>query len=267
MQRGILNRILRKIFKKENRLFLYLTFSIIIMLFLSAYAKKWSSNQTIESFIITGNKFVPTDELLGNVDSSLIECIRNDVELIDLKEKIVKHPYVLNSFIMQKNSTCIEIEVMERKPVAVLIKNDGSLCYCDVFGTLLPYRLSLHFSGLPLIRNTFVNDVLDSSALDDAIGILMELKKPDFFKIWKNISEIDYDRKTNSFLFLTLDDSYTVYFGKAENMKAKLDLLCDFYESAIQDIKPAEIRCVDVRWDNRIIVQLNQHNESNAFHL
>ncbi|MFH1052591.1 MAG: hypothetical protein V1779_16855 [bacterium] len=261
MQKRILNRILRKIFKKENRLFLYLSLVIISILFLSAYANKWSSGQTIESFVITGNKFIPTDELLGNVDSSLIECLRNDVELLELKDEIVKHPYILTSYVMQKNSSVIEIEVTERIPIALLVKNDGNLCYCDAMGYILPYRLSLQFHELPILRNLFIYDKVDTNALLDAVSILKRLDKPEFSRFERIVSELEYDRKRKSFIITTGDNAYKVIFGNAKDINKKLDLICDFFENSLQEIKTSDIKYIDTRWDERIIVQMNDINE------
>ncbi len=258
MQKGILNRILRRIFKKENRMFLYLTFVIITILFLSAYANKWSSAQTIDSFVITGNKFIPTEELLGNVDSSLVKFVRNDVELLDLKDKIVRHPYVLTSFVMQKSSSVIEIEVKERKPVALLVKNNGDLCYCDERASILPYRLSLQFQDLPILRNFFIKETVDTNALLEAVGILKELKNPENFDFSRLVSEIEYEKKSNSFIMVTASNVSKIIFGNAKNIRNKIGLLCDFYKYSMQDIKPGDIIYIDVRWEERIIVQTNQ---------
>ncbi|ROL62044.1 hypothetical protein D9V86_02815 [Bacteroidetes/Chlorobi group bacterium ChocPot_Mid] len=242
-------------FSKENRLFLYLLIIILTVLFISAYANKWSSKQSIQSFIITGNKFIPTEELLGNVDSALIDCSRDELELLDLKDKIVKHPFVMSSFVMQKGANSIEIEINERKPVAILIKNDGSLCYSDFFGNILPYRLSLKFCGLPVLRNFFVNGILDSAGLKDAIEILKEIRKPEFAKISSIISEIEYQK--GSFNFISSDYSYPIIFGCANNIKVKLEILDDFYNNAFFELDAKDIRYVDVRWNERIIVQTN----------
>jgi|GEM_PF-2012613 len=258
MQQGILNRILKKFFQKENRLFLYLSVIIILILFLSAYAGKWSSNQSIDSFIITGNKFIPTEELLGNVDSSIVSGIREDVELLELKDKIVRHPYVQTSFIIQKSSSVIEIEVKERMPIAILVNKDGGLSYCDAMANVLPYRLSLQFQDMPIVRNIFKNNLVDTNALESAVRILKEMKKQEYSMLMHYVSELNYERDSKTFSIITTDNACIVKFGTAENIREKLQRLSDFYEYALQDINVNDIRYIDVRWDERIIVQTKQ---------
>lgn len=258
MQKRILNRIISKIFRKENRLFLYLSFIIILILFLSTFANKWSSGQTIKKFIITGNTIIPQNELLGNVDSTLLKRVRNDVELLDLKDKIISHPFILTTYVMQRNASVIEIEVKERIPVGLLVRNDGSLCYCDDGMEIIPYRLSIKFDGLPVLRNFFNKNKLDSAALSGVLKILEQSKKSEFAVFYRLISEIEYDRNSKIYTIITADNAYSIFFGRADNIRTKLDLICDFLENAIQEINTNDIKYVDLRWEDRVIVQTKQ---------
>ena len=249
---------IRKIFEKENRLFLYLSLVILLILFLSTFASKWSSVQSIESFVISGNTYIPSKELLGNIDSASIKSIRDDVDLLELKDKIIKHPFILTTYVMQRNSSVIEIEVKERTPVAILVKNDGNFCYCDDMLALIPYRISLKFNELPVLRNFFNNKGLDSVALLGAIDILRNSKKKELENLYNLISEIEFDKESKSYTIVTADNAYSVKLGKAENIKEKLSLFSGFLGNAIQEVNTNEIKYIDIRWEDRIIIQTKQ---------
>jgi hypothetical protein len=255
MRKLSLNRIVGAIFDKKNRLFLYLIFVLFFIGFLSVFANKWTSSQKIEKIIIYGNTFIPTSEIFSCIDSTVTGQLTENNDFIDLKDITIKHPFIYKSYIMHKNPSIIEIEVKERIPVALLIKNDGNLCYADSTACLLPYRLSLKFGEFPLIRGIFSESSVDSTALAGAILIVNQLNESKNGNLLQLVSEIDYNRITKLFSIYTSDNEYCIYFGKAEEVSDKIELLSDFFATKLPSVDIKNLQYIDVRWRDRVVLK------------
>lgn len=262
------NSMLRTFFKKENRHYLFVLTALLFIVFLSAFAKNWTATQRIEKFIISGNSFIPGDEILSIAVSSTASGIskaseskeneRKDIDFLILKEAINKHPFVLTSYIMQKSSNEVEIEIVERNPVAILVRDNGDLCYSDQTGSILPYRLSLKFGELPLVRNIFRKKSADTVALQGAISIIGELIKSDNDIFGNQISEIEYNPKSRTYNLISSGSGYYILFGKAENIANKIQVYSEFMISKMNSIDARTIKNIDIRWKGRVVVLSNE---------
>ena len=249
---------LKTFFKKENRHYLFVLTALLFIIFLSAFAKNWTATQRIEKLIISGNRFIPGNEILSIAETSTSTGERKDLDFLNIKEKINEHPFVLTSYIMQKNSNEIEIEVVERNPVAILVRDNGELCYTDQTGSVLPYRLSLRFGELPLVRNIFKRKSVDTTALLGSISIMLELSKSDNDLFGNLISEIEYNPKSKTYSLISSDKGYYILFGKAENIASKIRVYSEFMQSKMNSIDSRTIKNIDIRWKDRVVVLSNE---------
>jgi cell division septal protein FtsQ len=246
------------ILNKENRLYLYLILIISFTALLSVSAAKWKSSQIIKQIIISGNTYIPTEEILSKIDKTLINKLHEDIQLINLKKNIIVHEFISNTYLMQRNPSIIEIEVEERIPIAIVTKPDGSLCYLDKTGYLLPYRLSLKFDELPIIRNLYINSKIDSTALLNTANILTELKKEKNELLFNLISEIVYLHTDKSFEIITTDKAYKILFGRAIDVSKKIEKCCEFLATKMNEINVNDMKYIDIRWKNRVIIMNNE---------
>ena len=250
-----LNRILKKVLAKENRLFLYLVIVITFVGFLSVFANKWSEQQHIKKFLITGNQLIPSEEILSVIDTTITKNTRGEIDFMKVKSLIMKHPYVLNVYIIQKNSSIVEISIEEREPIAALVKTSGNLIYIDKYGKILPYRLSILYAELPIFHGIFNESRIDSFALQSTLNICYELSKEQFQPLNSIVSEIIYDKGTQTFKMLTNDNAKEIYLGKARNFKNKFEILKTFMQTVFKTTDIKDIDYIDLRWSERVIIK------------
>jgi cell division septal protein FtsQ len=250
-----LNRIFKKVLAKENRLFLYLVIVITFVGFLSVFANKWSEQQQIKKFIITGNQLIPTEEIQSIINTTITNTTKCEIDFMKVKSLILKHPYVSNVYILQKNSSIVEISIEEREPIAILVKTSGQLLYIDKFGKILPYRLSILYTELPIFHGIFSTLGIDSVALESTLDICYELSKEQFQPLNSIISEIIFDKETQTFKMLTNDNAKVIYLGKARNFKNKFEILKSFMTSVFKTTDIKNIEYIDLRWSERVIIK------------
>ena len=255
MVKSILNKTFSLIFSKENRLFLYLICVLIFIAFLSVFANRWNSEQIIDSYKITGNHAIPTEELFQCLDSLGIYSETEKTDLMDLKLNISHHPFVQQAYVMRKNSSDIEIEVEEKSAIAITVNENGDIFYLDQKGELLPYRLSLLYVDLPVIHGLYKKGKLDTRALQDCRNIIDLLYTDENKELKFMISEIIYNQNTKEINLLSTDRAYKIIIGNAQNLSMKFDLLNIIRKNILKNININTVEYVDLRWNNRVIIK------------
>lgn len=258
MRKVSLNRIFKKILAKENRLFLYLVIVITFVGFLSVFANKWSEQQHINKFILSGNRLIPTEEIYSVIDTTITKDTKGEIDFMKVKSQILKHPYILNVYIIQKNSSVVEISVEEREPIAILVKENGDLAYTDKYGKILPYRLSILCAELPVFHGLFRNSQIDSSALKSALDVCLELSKEQFQSVSTIVSEVIYNHRSQTFKILTTDNAKEIYLGKTGDFKNKFEMLSAFMATVFKTTDIKKIDYIDLRWSERVIIKYKQ---------
>lgn len=231
---------------------------ILFIIVIAGFALQWNKNQRIKAIGVSGNNALQNQEIYSALDSNMKDSINKNIRLNDIRKGIDSIPFVDNSYPMHKNTKELTIEIDERQPSGIVILENGDPIYLDRTGKLIPYRLIQFQRTLPLLRNIFKNNKLDTIALKNAITILNTLNKEEFTFIEKFVSEIIWDESSKSFNII-MDSGEKVILGNTANIYNYIDKLSCFiknrYISKTNDI----IDYIDLRWNDKIIVKTKQN--------
>lgn len=237
--------------RKSRIAALLIVFTAVLSLVVAA--NKWNSNQYIKEINIVGAELIEHSEILDIIAEPVINRPKENIRLVEVEVLSKRHPYILSSNAVMQSAGVLKLEVKERKPVAVVVGADGDLYYSDEKGALLPYRLFTSIKNLPVLANCFPYGVLDTAALKSGIKIIENLKNDKTEMLDYFISEIKYNNQDKTFSIITCESDLKIFFGKAENIARKLDLLALFCGKRLTKIAAAKLKYIDLRWENQIV--------------
>lgn len=245
MQRTDLNGSQRKL-----KLIFILSFSFICFFFLLFISSKWINSKPVKAVLVYGNEIIPTDEIINQIDTHSLSS--NDF-LLSIKSNIKTHPYIQNTIISHKQVDQINIVVKEKKPIALMLNEDGEPLLIDRFNNILPCKNYKNCVNLPVLRGLFYLGTLDTVALSTFYQLLDVINsKNELLNYF--ISEIIYNRNLNSFHLLSNDYGIKIYLGNSDNLEIKIDKLSEFLLEKKSQIKFSNLDYIDLRWKNLIAV-------------
>jgi len=155
------------------------------------------------------------------------------------------------------------IHITLREPIARLFNLDGSSCYIDKDGTLMP--LSDNYVAHVLTINGFVNetnlekniiDVMNNDSLktieivDDLYEISNYVCSDKFFS--SQITHI-YVNSKNEFEFIPRVGRQRILFGSSEDMTGKFKKLKVFYKEGMAKAGWGQYDTINVKYKNQIV--------------
>jgi cell division protein FtsQ len=234
-----------------------------IQLFLFLFYSSYFNLSRVE---VSSMKQVNKDEILTLVN------IKPNSNLLTLRtesiiNKVSAHPWVEKVRIQKQLPNRVRIEVMERKPIAVICgkENFG----IDASGYLLPGIRMEEVRHLPLITITdntlFSNpDRITTPAMENALFAIQYLgnNNPTFLK---EISELNIVSPDNLVIY-TLHEGTEIRLGK-DNLEERLDKLQQVWEIVKQQQLVEEY--IDLRFDKQGIVtkpknRITEQNQTSA---
>jgi len=256
MLRGTLDRLaIMMRLALEKRVFIVLCSVILLISALAIFANMWSSNKIITSLAISGNIVIPELEIISTIHTPIINTTKNQISLQQIRRDVLHHPYVQSVAVEGSHSNQINIEIKERKPLAIIVGPDGSLVYYDENAVALPYRLSEKFHDMPLLRGVFVNGKIDTVCLLCGIKIIKELSKETYRTLYSITSEVIYQQDQKLFYLMTADAGVKIMLGETGNLDDKLDLLLAYWKEKGQKAKTANSEYIDLRWKDQLVVR------------
>ncbi len=242
----------------KNRILVYLFVVSIFILILTLFANTWISEQNVKSIVIKGNTFIPNDELYSLIKNITQNNRYENLSLSNLKKKIERHPFVKEAFLVKRNTSIIEIEIKERIPKAITVKDNGNLVYVDKDGIIMPYRLSARFMNLPVFQGYYTNKKIDRSSIISGIQLFEKIN--DEINLL-DISEINFNQTTKEFDLITSNYTFPIKFGKMINADMKIKKLKPLATKVLNAAQDIKINHVDLRWKDKIILSFNNFNE------
>ena len=243
--------------KKKQRISLIepmIYLSILIALAFSAF--KWT-----EYYYNFENKifyFSDTDILDKKNYSSILNQVPKE-ELAGMKIKeinkiIEQHPYVKAARISNRYPNIIKIEIVERRPLAILEVNP--LIMIDCHGYILPYKNNFKDIDLPILANIIdlknpinFGEKSTSNIINKAVSWLSYIEKNHLY-LYENISELKVTSSDE--LELILSDYPTKIFFGQKRVKSRINSLIKF-ENVLEPNKISDYKYLDMRYDNQII--------------
>jgi cell division protein FtsQ len=191
---------------------------------------------------ISGASQLSERDIMGRVTPYLKESLLR-VDIVKIKEAITNHPFVREVSVKRAYPFSVVIDVKEKVPSALWVKNDGDVFVLDESGE--PYRKM----GKGDIKGLFI---INTKERADVASIFREVNVWSTEGIMKKekLSEVAYN-EGNITLF-GLDDGVEIILGR-EDQKKRLKRAVAVMEDARK--RGLLIKCIDARFEKGAIIQ------------
>lgn len=226
------------------------------VLYLTFFSKKKINKGEIKMIEVTGNYLLNGDEYLKSTKLD-DQSTYDDLTLPVIKDRILKHPYILRADVENDGIGGVRIEIKEKKIKAVIL-HDSEPYFITESYQVLPLLSETKFSDLPVISNLpdSINirtlSVLKTESIDEAFKIIDAAKLTNE-SISKHLAEINL-RKGGDIILTFSGIKLPVIFGKAGAAKKMvyLDILWDDMQAQKNIIEDSEY--IDLRFSSEIYV-------------
>ncbi len=244
---------------RKTILFSILTAAAIGILII--VANNWRNKTFVNKITIKGNLTLSESEILyaaGLAADSLINL--DELNPAFIRDRIAKHPEIKRVVVSKEPPSELIIEISEKKPIAVLVKNT-ELNLIDDDREVFSIRNFEKVFDLPVINGLDESRKDYRSDLDIAVNFIKSAYAKGKY-IQNQISEINMSDSTRLTVFSN-DRPTVFYFPKisreseaSEIYSAKLGVFKKFIDDEIIK-KNLNCEYVDLRFSNQIIAKLN----------
>jgi len=247
------------VIKKIAKALMILTLAVIVF-FIGVKLVDWIRSSTtlnLSDVIVGGNQLLNTKEVLNLIPVEEGQNITN-IDLEKIKKAIEKHPFVKTALISRKFPSALQIDVVERVPVAI-ISGAQKIYTVDKDGVLLPVLKSMTIKGFPVITGIphfkeKTGEKIGSSRIIESIELFNLVRNADS-DLYRSLSEVNYNNQ-KGFLVHFNKDKFPVYFGydkffeKAQKLKA-------FFQRVKEEKRYSLLKYVDLRFDEQVVAKFN----------
>ena len=217
---------------------------------------------------VSNNFFVDKNDIMETIISinggRLNEKTVGSFDLQEMEQALQQNVWVKTAQLFFDNNERLQVNVLEREPMARVFTSNGATFYIDSALAMLP--LSEKFSArLPVFTN-FPTDkkVLlraDSNLLKDILTVSMALQNDPF-----NMAMIDQVDITpqRTFEMVPKFGNSIIVFGSAKNATEKLDKLSLFYKQIIVKAGWNKYSEINVQYLNQVIAKRKGAEEVKA---
>ena len=207
----------------------------------------------------SNNFFVDKADILSIISSrsngDLLDKAVSSFDLKAIELELEKNIWVKKVQLFFDNNEKLQINVLEREPLARVFSNLGTTFYVDKDLSMLP--MSEKFSArLPIFTN-FPSDkkVLlpsDSSLLRDIISVSLAIQKDSFYMAM--IEQIDITAQQN-FEMLPKFGNAVIVVGDAKNIEEKLTKLRLFYKEIVVKAGWNKYSEINIQYNNQVVAK------------
>jgi cell division protein FtsQ len=213
---------------------------------------KASHKEVYNQIEITENTLLPAKEYLryaGLSDSTKY----SDLNLLEVKTRIEKHPYLRKAEVEFDGVNKILVEVQEKEIKAALLqKNELKLITGDL--ETLPLFPPTVIKDLPVISNLSLNGKNDynKKIMDFAFRIIDAISLSDT-NVRKNLEEINL-RKSGEAILTFTGLKFPVLFGKNDEVRKALILKNIWQQLFDEEIINENTEYLDLRYKNKVFI-------------
>ncbi|OGC04837.1 hypothetical protein A2276_02600 [candidate division WOR-1 bacterium RIFOXYA12_FULL_43_27] len=228
---------------------LFFSFAAILLFLLISLLPIWQ----IEEIKVSGNRFVPREEILKEADSLIGKNIFW-ADLAGVRENLLKIEIIKEAKVKRALPNAIAIEVKERVEAAVAVIS-GRTVFFDNEGYLLGMRDSnIQITDLAVISGLKAEDILSGKIKDgvrEEIAELMSALSESFPK-----EKIKIDLSSLPEVMILLDDVMLVKIGEISGLKKKLEVVRDLRD--FEQNRAAQIEYIDVRVPDSPVIRFKK---------
>lgn len=230
-----------------------LVICLLALVFLSFMATQWKERQLIAGIDVVGATGLSRLAVQRAVDTLQYRRART-ITLASVRQLVEQIPYVRKASVYFSGVNDLCIDVIERIPVAHVVREGGLLRYVDEHGTVLPVVQERTAHNVPMLhgRHGYVLSEHEVRSLTQLLGHACRELDP---RLYQSISELTYDRRTKTVDVVT--DDATWHLGSIGSSRA-IEALADmnvFWKDATASLRLAHVREVDLRWRNQIVLR------------
>jgi cell division septal protein FtsQ len=238
-------------FFRKNYLYIFSLVLLVLVPVLIYFSINWDSRKIISQLSINGNDYVPQEIIMKLIPDSLYKKEKGKIELNKIASAVEQYPFVESANAMFASGNAIKIELKIRQPVARLTGNSEK-ALTDVNGVVMPDLFFDNFSSLPVLRNCFNNDVLDTTRFDLCLSLLNFINN-NFQVVSAMLKAIDTKEDDNIELILKKNEA-KVLLGDTNNKFQKINKLDVFLTEYLQGAVKRKVMLIDLRWSRQLVV-------------
>lgn len=180
-----------------------------------------------------------------------------EVDLKDIERKIKKEPFIRDAELYSDLKGNFVINVELRRPIARIVRNDGSDGYIAEDGTVMPVS-EKYTSRVILISGGYNRQLLKQRNLNDTeegkqlMELLNAIRKDEFWNA--QIAQLDINSKARITMLSQVGDEQ-IEFGKPENLEQKFKKLMVFYKEILPRMGWNKYSRVNLEYDGQIVAE------------
>lgn len=235
----------------------FLRIVLVLLLALTAlYFFLQSTVFNIKSIVVVGNQEITTAEIIR------LSKLKIGINIFKVKSEpslraIASNPLVSTVTIKNRYPAVVEIDVMERKPTA-LVPTENGLMYVDKDSYCLKENHELTNVDLPIVTGTIIpaNFPLGKKFVSVDIAMGLEVVKQLNEELRKRISEINVK---NNYISLFLNGNSQVRIGSPDRLKEKIILFDSIMKEENKKQPPKEINYIDVSFEGAPVIKYKEN--------
>lgn len=244
---------------------------VLCVVVIAMLSLKWRSGNNIEKITISGNYTISRAEILNIARLKDTILSAEEINIDNIQDRISKNPEIKKVFVSKELPSELKIEIIERRPVAILNgENDVSLIDDEL--ETFPFKNSTKLYDLPVISAVRMdnnpNPLKKYNKEDLRLALFLILNSYSQSKAaYNNISEINLS-DTNKIIVYLSEDSSPFYFPRKfresisnadyQNLLLnKLAVFENYLKQCLDEHLKKKVNYVDLRYSNEVIVNSN----------
>lgn len=221
--------------------------------FLALVATNWKEGQRFQSVNVTGVSELSKASVHSIVDSLVHKQIKS-ISLADVRMMVEKSPFVKSATVYVNNVRDLQVEVVERVPVAHVVLASGELRYVDADGTVLPVSTKRVAHNVPVLQFADGTE-LPEAQRKAAVSVINKAAQVLSQALYNNISEVRLGKSSNSIEFITTENNWCLGSVYRKNIAEALTDMNTFWENTLCKGLCSEVKEIDLRWSKHVIVR------------
>ncbi|MCD8165594.1 MAG: cell division protein FtsQ/DivIB [Bacteroides sp.] len=176
----------------------------------------------------------------------------HEINASRLEEVLNEHPLIDHAECYKTPSSKICVEVTQRVPILRIMSQSGENYYIDDKGKIMPARTKV-LAHLPIVTG-YIEKSLATRNLYN-FGVFLQNDK-----FWNAQIEQIYINSRNEVELVPRVGDHTIFLGKFDNYKEKLERLRLFYEKALGKVGWNKYSRISVEFSNQIICTKREEN-------
>jgi hypothetical protein len=228
---------------------------IILFLALSAVAfaaNKWYSSIVVKDIKVFGNRLITSPEITKPIAKAILGRNKDVIDLKNIEEIITTNPYILNARTSFQGRSGVEVNIIERVPVAKITRDGNITAYVDKHCRILPPIAGVDSDKLPTISGIHDDKgKLKLNTMRELVALVTSIHEYGIKKDFSRKTELS--KSCGNIVIRDWSGIESVMIGNSCNIKEKLTRL----EKCLNGGKSEQMpRKIDLRWNGRIVISI-----------